>query len=363
MLPVHTNDTLNGGASSPAESARVMGSIVDDIGPLHSTNSGAVRWAVERGEQTGAGDMTLRPAQGGADAPEPDIIVDERLACQLVAAQHPDLVGPIVLVANGWDNAMFRLGEHHLVRLPRRTIAAGLVLHEQRWLPEIASRVTVSVPAPVRIGRPAPELGFDFPWSILPWFDGVSAADVEPSARTAAATALAAFVAELGVPAPVEAPSNPYRGVPLAERDEIVRGRFERGLALRPEKIEALRAVWDRGLAATEWSGPPVWLHGDLHPANLVLAASGGLTAVVDFGDVCAGDPAGDLATAWLTFDALDRAVFCTEVDRLRETDAAMWDRARAWALALGSAIIDTVGTGGRLGRVGVHALDAVLVD
>ncbi|SIO01392.1 aminoglycoside phosphotransferase family protein [Agromyces cerinus] len=297
------------------------------------------------------------------DAPEPDILVDARLAGQLVAAQHPDLAGPIELVANGWDNAMFRLGEHHLVRLPRRTIAAGLVLHEQRWLPEIASRVTVPVPAPVRIGRPDPELGFGFPWSILPWFDGVSAADVAPSARAAAATSLAGFVAELAVSAPADAPTNPYRGVPLAERDEVVQGRFERGLASEPEKIEALRAVWNRGLAAAEWSGPPTWLHGDLHPANLVLAASGDLAAVIDFGDVCAGDPAGDLATAWLTFDAPARAVFRAEIDRLRATDAAMWDRARGWALVLGSAIIDAIGASGRLGRVGVHALDAVLAD
>ena len=306
-----------------------------------------------------------------ADAPEPDILVDERLARELVAAQHPDLVAPIVLVANGWDNAMFRLGEHHLVRLPRRTVAADLVLHEQRWLPSIADRVSVPVPVPVRIGRPSPELGFDFPWSILPWFDGVSAADAEPAARAAAAVPLARFVAELGVPGPADAPLNPYRGVPLAEREEVVIGRLERGLAVtNPEKIEALRAVWNRGLAAPGWSGPPVWLHGDLHPANLVLAApstssgsAGGLAAVVDFGDVCAGDPACDLATAWLSFDAPGRAVFRAEVDRLRETDAAMWDRARAWALVLGSAIVDTIGTGGRLGRVGVHALDAVLAD
>ena len=298
------------------------------------------------------------------DAPEPDILVDERLARDLVAAQHPDLAGPVVLLANGWDNVMFRLGEHHLVRLPRRTVAAGLVLHEQRWLPSIADRVSVPVPAPVRIGRPAPELGFDFPWSILPWFDGVSAADVEPVARAVAASSLANFVAELGVVAPAEAPVNAYRGVPLVDRDEVVRGRLERGLAgTRPEKIEALRAVWNRGLAAPEWSGPRVWVHGDLHPANLVLAASGDLAAVVDFGDVCAGDPACDLATAWLTFDAPARAVFRAELGRLRETDAALWDRARAWALVLGSAIVDTIGTGGRLGRVGVHALDAVLLD
>jgi aminoglycoside phosphotransferase (APT) family kinase protein len=307
--------------------------------------------------------MAPQQAQRDMDAPEPDILVDVRLARALVTAQHPDLAGPIVLVANGWDNAMFRLGEHHLVRLPRRTAAAGLVRHEQRWLPEIVARVTVPVPAPVRIGRPAPELGFDFPWSILPWFDGVSAADVEPAARAAAVSSLANFVAELGVEAPAEAPVNAYRGVPLAERDEVVSGRLERGLAATPERIEALRSVWNRGLGAPAWAGPPVWLHGDLHPANLVLATSGDLAAVVDFGDICAGDPACDLATAWLSFDAPGRTAFRAEVDRLRETDAAMWDRARAWALVLGTAIVDTVGTGGRLGAVGERALREVLVD
>lgn len=293
------------------------------------------------------------------DAPEPDIHVDEALAEALVAAQHADLAAPITRLANGWDNVMFRLGEHHVVRLPRRSIAAGLVLHEQRWLPGIAERVHVPVPAPVRIGRAAPELGFDFPWSILPWFDGVCAADVPVAARAASASALAEFVVELGVPAPLDAPSNEYRGVPLAHRDEVVRARFERGLA----NGDALRAVWHRALAAPEWSGPPVWLHGDLHPANLVLEPSGGLAAVVDFGDICAGDPACDLATAWLTFDSRARAVFRAEVDEHRATDAATWQRARGWAIVLGSAIVDTIGTEGRLGAVGVHALEQVLAD
>ena len=71
-------------------------------------------------------------------------------------AQHPDLAGPIVRLANGWDNVMFRLGERYVVRLPRRSIAARLVVQEQRWLPGIARLVSVPVPAPVRVGLPAP---------------------------------------------------------------------------------------------------------------------------------------------------------------------------------------------------------------
>ncbi|WP_084512062.1 aminoglycoside phosphotransferase family protein [Agromyces subbeticus] len=333
-----------------------MGSIVDEFAATHSSQFGgdtlANRRAIARAGPAARGSDDL-------DAPEPDIRVDEALAAALVAAQHPDLTGPISRLANGWDNVMFRLGDRHVVRLPRRSIAAGLVLHEQRWLPGIAERVHAPVPAPVRIGRPAPELGFDFPWSILPWFDGDSAADSSPAARAAAAPALAAFVTELGVPAPLDAPVNEYRGVPLATRDAAVQARFERGLP----GGEALRAVWQRALAAPAWSGPPVWLHGDLHPANLVLDASAGLSAVIDFGDVCAGDPACDLATAWVTFDGAARAVFRAEVDERRATDAAMWDRARGWALVLGSAIVDTIGTEGRLGAVGVHALREVLVD
>jgi aminoglycoside phosphotransferase (APT) family kinase protein len=294
------------------------------------------------------------------DAPPADLHVDEALVGWLVAAQHPDLAGPVRLVANGWDNAMFRLGERHVVRLPRRSGAAGLVLHEQRWLPELARLVPVPVPEPVRIGRPAPELGYDFPWSILPWFDGVCAADVAPAARATAAPALAAFVAALGVPAPTDAPVNPYRGVPLAARDDAVRERLARG---RLSESERLQDVWERALAAPEWGGADVWLHGDLHPANLVLGASGDLDAVVDFGDLCAGDPACDLATAWLTFDAPARALFRREIELLGALDQATWDRARGWALVLGSSIVDIVGVEGRLGRVGVHALEQVLAD
>ncbi len=235
----------------------------------------------------------------------------------------------------------------------------GLVLHEQRWLPELAPRLHVAVPVPVRVGLPAPELGYDFPWSIVPWFRGESAADVEPAARAGAAAALAAFVTDLGVPAPADAPANPFRGVPLADRDEVIRARLAGG---RVPGAARLVPVWERALEASVWAGPKVWLHGDLHPGNLLLDASGALAAVVDFGDVTAGDPATDLATAWLTFEPPARRVFRAEVERVRGMDDAMWDRARGWALAFGT-IVDSIGTSGRIGRVGAHALEQVLAD
>jgi aminoglycoside phosphotransferase (APT) family kinase protein len=73
-------------------------------------------------------------------------------------------------------------------------------------------------------------------------------------------------------------------------------------------------------------------LHGDLHPSN-ILTASGHLTAVLDFGDLAAGDPATDLAVAWLLFDGSERKAFRSELDY----DEATWLRAAGWAIIFAS--------------------------
>ncbi|GGU04709.1 phosphotransferase [Actinomadura citrea] len=62
--------------------------------------------------------------------------------------------------------------------------------------------------------------------------------------------------------------------------------------AVPPDDIVVdVRAVWDDAVAAQAWEGPPVWVHGDLHPANVVVS-DGALSGITDFGDMFAGDPA-----------------------------------------------------------------------
>ena len=90
---------------------------------------------------------------------------------------------------------------------------------------------------------------------------------------------------------------------------------------------------------------------------------SGSLAAVIDFGDLTAGDPATDLATAWLTFDAAGRRDFRAELDRRQDVDAATWDRARGWALVIASAVVEQAGTRSAFGRAGAGALEQVLLD
>ena len=247
---------------------------------------------------------------------------------RLIASQHPSLRGELRAVAHGWDNEVFRLGDDLAVRLPRREAAAHLIENEQRWLPVLASSLPVRVPVPVALG--VPDELYPWRWSIVPWFDGVRVVDLPQAERDALVGEIAAVLRALHVVAPVDAPRNPVRGVPLRDREAVVRGRVV--------DSPSLAAIWDAGLAAPVWSGRDVWVHGDVHPGNLI-ARGGRLVALIDFGDMCAGDPACDLAVAWMALGPDGRA-------RLRADlgpgyDEPMWIRARAWAVAFATLLRD----------------------
>jgi len=267
--------------------------------------------------------------------PAAEVAVDVPLVRALLRDQHPDLAGlPLTVVANGWDNVVLRLGHDLAVRVPRRAAAAELVEHEQRWLPEIAARVggVVPVPVPVRTGGPA--LGYPWSWSVVPWLPGVPAGPRVGGLRVAGA--LAAFLRRVHVPAPADAPVNPVRAVPLATRSDAVLTRLATEDVPR---ARALAEVWRTAADLPAYAGPPVWVHGDLHPFNLLVAPSADgddrLSAVLDFGDLTAGDPAVDLATAWLTLGREARRGFRALV----AVDDATWGRARGWAVSIGSAL------------------------
>ncbi|MFI7591398.1 aminoglycoside phosphotransferase family protein [Micromonospora sp. NPDC049359] len=259
--------------------------------------------------------------------PAAEIPVSVELVRGLLDQQHPDLADlPIEILANGWDNLVCRLGAELLVRLPRRAVAAELIAHEQRWLPELAGRLPLPVPAPVRVGQPTTR--YPWSWSVVPFFPGRIVALSAPGDPGAAAATLGAFLDALHMPAPPEAPVNPMRGIPLLGRAPGVLN----GLAhVDPADRAAALRVWEVAVAAPAWGGPPRWLHGDLHPAN-ILVDRGRISAVIDFGDITSGDPATDLSVAWMLFPVEPRAALRRAYGR---ADDATWERARGWALAL----------------------------
>jgi aminoglycoside phosphotransferase (APT) family kinase protein len=291
------------------------------------------------------------------DTPAAEVEITRDLVHTLIADQHPDLLAPLTLVAEGWDNVLFRLGDDHCIRLPRRLAAAQLIINEQRWLPLIATFVPAPIPAPVREGRP--DHGYPWSWSIVPWLDGTPAVDLPLRDRANAAAQLAEFMAALHVPAPLEAPVNPVRGVPLAARDGVVRERLTGEL---PRAAELL-ALWERLMPTPPWTGPRLWLHGDPHSANLLLARDGTLAAVIDFGDLTSGDPATDLAAAWLVFDPQARAEFRAHYDSLTGIDDDTWRRAHAWAVVFTTAFSAFSDDNPTMAAIGSHVLEQVLLD
>lgn len=272
------------------------------------------------------------------DKPAAEVVINESLVRALVDSQAvvaiPDADAlPLSFAATGWDCSVWRLGEHLAVRLPRRSIAVALIRHEQQALPAIAARVEsagVRVPVPVFAG--APGSGFPWPWSIVPWIEGDSGLVVPRADRTGWAVRLATALVALHAPAPDDAPANPFRGVPLAERSSTVTERLA-SLADDPSvPRQTLHDLWTDGVDAAPWRAAPVWVHGDLHPGNLV-ARGPELAGIIDFGDVTSGDPAYDLAVAWLAFDEAGRSAFVAAT--AGHYDQATWTRAKAWAVAV----------------------------
>ncbi|GAA5208261.1 aminoglycoside phosphotransferase family protein [Microbacterium kyungheense] len=274
------------------------------------------------------------------DKPTAEIDIDTALVRRLVIEQAQSIPHaaelPLEKVAEGWDSEVWRLGAEYAVRLPRRDLAAPLVLSEQRVLPGIAERLAplgVPVPAPVVCGAPSGD--YPWAWSVVRWIEGDAGLDVPRAARAGWADQLAAALVALHTEAPADFPVNPVRGRPLQTRAAAFAERIatarETGV-LDEATADALTAAWQEGLRTPGWNGPPVWIHGDLHPGNLV-SRDGALAGLIDFGDVTAGDPAYDLAVAWLAFDAAGRARFIAATGA--HYDTATWRRAHAWAAAV----------------------------
>jgi aminoglycoside phosphotransferase (APT) family kinase protein len=261
--------------------------------------------------------------------------IDEALVLRLLRDQHADLAHlPLRMVDAGWDNAMCRLGEHLAVRLPRRAAAARLIAHEQQWLPRLAKELSLPVPAPERVGKPA--LGYPWPWSVLPWLKGATADQSEPLPSQAAA--FAGFLRSLHVPAPPDAPSNPVRGVPLSQRATVAEARMQR-LARRTDLITPqIKHLW-KAAVNTALDAGATWLHGDLHPRN-VLVEEGVITGIIDWGDMTAGDCATDLASIWTLF--ADRNARQAALAAYAGLSEATLLRAKGWAVLFGVMFLDT---------------------
>ncbi|MFG2986293.1 aminoglycoside phosphotransferase family protein [Streptomyces sp. NPDC048258] len=256
--------------------------------------------------------------------------VDVDLVRRLVAGQFPRWAELAVqrFPSGGTVNGMYRLGDDMVVRLPLVKGGAEDVAMEREWLPRLAPRLPTPVPEVLGAGEPAE--GYPWPWSVYRWLEGENPEAGALGEPVPLAGDLAGFVTAMRS---ITAPSAPkaYRGGPLASLDASTRAAIGelRGIPEEGVDCDAVTAVWEDALRAPGWDGPPVWLHADLMPGNL-LVRGGRLSSVIDFGCMGVGDPACDLFPAWNLLPTGAREVFREALG----VDDATWKRGRARTLS-----------------------------
>jgi len=266
-------------------------------------------------------------------------------------ADRPVTRGP----AGGAGNALFRLGDDLLVRLPLHPGSAAAIDVELTWLPRLAPRLPLAVPVPVAAG--APDELFPRPWAVFRWLRGVGLDTHRDVDRADLAVRLGRFVAALRSIDVAGAPPS-LRPHPLEGDDSDVRSDI-RALGTRGIVDEAAAtSVWD-GARAAPSCRVPGWIHGDLFPMNL-LADRGAVAAVIDFDLMGAGDPAVDMVPAWTLLTAETRPLF----REASGVDDDTWVRGRGWALKAGLGAVRRYGVGGHpRADVGRHALAHTIAD
>ena len=288
--------------------------------------------------------------------PAAEVRIDVPLVRRLVAVQFPQWASLAVepVESAGWDNTIFRLGSDLAVRLPRRRIGAAQVGKEHQWLPIIAPHLPLAVPVP--LARGVPGEGYPWHWTVCRWLNGELAALTRVADMGMMAMSLARFIAALQAIDATGGPVHEFRGVALAARDHNTRASaavlgdsFDIGPALR---------AWEAALAVPMWTGKPAWMHGDLHPANL-LVERGELSAVIDFGLLGVGDPACDLMVAWTYLSHDARKAFRSVL----AVDDATWSRGRGWALQFGLRAAAYSADNLVIGDIGRYTVAEVLAD
>jgi aminoglycoside phosphotransferase (APT) family kinase protein len=263
---------------------------------------------------------------------DPSMIITPKLVQNLVEEQFPQWVDLSVteVIPNGWDNRTFRLGDEMSVRLPSAERYVHQVQKEHTWLPKLAPLLQLPIPTPIAIGEP----GYSYPWqwSVNGWIEGETAAAGSITDLPKFAQSLANFLISLQKIDPTDAPVPGLgnRGGDLAfYNDESLQAIeiLEHGELGGNLDVKMIKDVWDAALDS-QWTNPPIWIHGDISLGN-VLVENGELSAVIDFGGICIGDPSCDLAIAWTTFKGASREAF----RRTLNLDDATWSRARGWTL------------------------------
>lgn len=285
-----------------------------------------------------------------------ELEIDESLVRQLLAEQFSQWADlPLQPVRSaGTDNALYRLGVDMVVRLPRIRSAVASVDKEHEWLPRLAQHLPIPIPVPLAKGTPAER--YPWQWGVYSWLPGENPTIDGMTDVNSLTGDIVRFVDALHR---IDLSGGPpsHRGAGLKVQDEEARSAL---VELEGTiDTDAATSAWDEVLTIPQWSGAPVWIHGDLLPGNL-LASTGRLTGVIDWAALGVGDPACDLIVAWALLPPAARHTFRVALG----VDDATWARGRGWALSIGLIALPYYRhTNPEFAATALHLIHEVLAD
>lgn len=263
---------------------------------------------------------------------ENELSIDESLVRTLLTNQCPNWAYlPLTPISSsGTDNALFRLGNDYVIRLPRIEWTPGSVTKniekEFAWIPQVSQLLKIATSIPVFKGDP--QVGYPWPWLINQWNEGNNPSFEQKDEYEMLAKDLAYFLNDLHRIKLANGPAS-RRGVPLQNLDSETQKAI--GELAGEVDISAITSLWKQLASTPVWNKEPVWVHGDFLPGN-ILVQDQRLTAVIDFSDLGIGDPACDLVIAWSLFNPNSREIFR---ENLETIDENTWHRGQGWALSI----------------------------
>jgi aminoglycoside phosphotransferase (APT) family kinase protein len=268
----------------------------------------------------------------------PEVRVDDALARRLVATQFSPLPErSLVFLGEGWDYTAFLVDESLVFRFPRREIGVPGTEREIAKLPVLAPLLPVAIPNPVHVGRPSG----DFPWPFYsaPYLHGAEPDGSLPDgARGELARPLAQVLRALHADATLVVAGDGLPVDPMGRADMAVRVPRTR------ETLAAIAELWQPPAETDELleqalelppPEPTCVCHGDLHFRQLLVDGSA-LAGIVDWVDLCLGDPSMDLSLVFGFLPAAARREFFAEYGEVEPASAI---RARVLALNLMSVL------------------------
>lgn len=270
---------------------------------------------------------------------EAEVVVQPWLARRLIEEQFGELrVQDIELLGIGWDNTVYAVDGRWAFRFPRRQVAVAGVEREIAVLPSIAPIVPAPIPVPRFVGRASDAFGWPFFGApLLPGAEATLA--FGDAARLRLAPLLGSFLRRLHATRILDAlPHDPMGRADMGRRVPLGAQRLdELGRAGLPAPFVALRSVLDEARDLPP-SRRATIVHGDLHVRHVLVDARRAepLAGIIDWGDVCLGDPAMDLSIGWSLFAPPSRTAF---TDAYGPMDPDQVLRARVVALFLSATL------------------------